>query len=114
MTAGLNNKPLKQSAEKIRQWVIGKALPLWAERAQHESGRWVEHLHLDGTPDLSADLRWRVLARQIYVYAEATRWNWYEGTEIARQTYEHMRQTGYVQRVKADGTVTERRPARSL
>ena len=100
---------LKHSAERIRRWVIDHALPLWAERAQHSSGRWVEHLHLDGTPDLSADLRWRVLARQIYVYAEATRWNWFEGEDVARQTYEHMRKTGYVQRVKADGTVSERR-----
>ena len=109
MTAYLNNMPLKESAERIRRWVIDKALPFWAERAQHQSGRWVEHLHLDGRPDLTAELRWRVLARQIYVYAEATRWNWYDGIEIARQTYEHMRATGYVQRVKADGTVTERR-----
>lgn len=100
---------LKHSANRIRRWVIDQALPLWAERAQHESGRWVEHLHLDGTADLSAELRWRVLARQIYVYAEATRWNWYEGTKIARQTYEHMRKTGYVQRVDASGKPTERR-----
>ncbi|WP_051279891.1 AGE family epimerase/isomerase [Hellea balneolensis] len=109
MSTALENLALKQSAEKIRNWVIGKALPLWADRAQHKSGRWVEHLNLDGTPDLSADLRWRVLARQIYVYAEATRWNWFDGKEIARQTYEHMRERGYVQRVRADGTVTERR-----
>lgn len=109
MSSAQENINLKQSAEKIRNWVIYKALPLWADRAQHKSGRWVEHLNLDGTPDLSADLRWRVLARQIYVYAEATRWNWFKGEEIARQTYEHMRERGYVQRVRADGTVTERR-----
>jgi mannose-6-phosphate isomerase len=109
MTIAVNNKPLKKSAERIRNWVIKKALPLWAERAQHQSGRWVEHLNLNGTPDLSAELRWRVLARQIYVYAEATRWNWYEGIEIAKQTYEHMRKTGYVQRVDANGKPTERR-----
>ena len=109
MTPALKRTALENSAKRMRNWVIDKALPLWAERAQHKSGRWVEHLHLDGTPDLSAELRWRVLARQIYVYAEATRWNWYDGTQIARQTYDHMRKTGYVQRVKADGTVTERR-----
>lgn len=109
MSSALENTNLKQSAEKIRNWVIYKALPLWADRAQHKSGRWVEHLNLDGTPDLSAALRWRVLARQIYVYAEATRWNWFKGEEIARQTYVHMCERGYVQRVRADGTVTERR-----
>ena len=103
------NEALQNSAQRMRSWVIDRALPLWADRAQHESGRWVEHLHLDGTPDLTADLRWRVLARQIYVYAEATRWNWFKGEDIARQTYEHMRETGYVQRVDADGKVTERR-----
>lgn len=100
---------LKDSALRMRDWVIDKALPLWAIRAQHESGRWVEHLNLDGTPDLTADLRWRVLARQIYVYAEATRWNWFDGTDVARQTYKHMRERGYVARVKADGTVTDSR-----
>ena len=109
MSTALNNSALTRSAERIRNWVIDQALPLWAEQAQHESGRWVEHLNLDGSPDLSADLRWRVLARQIYVYAEATRWNWFKGEEIARQTYAHMRERGYVQRVRADGTVTERR-----
>jgi len=100
---------LKNSALRMRDWVIHRALPLWALRAQQASGRWVEHLNLDGTPDLTADLRWRVLARQIYVYAEATRWNWFDGTDIARQTYEHMRERGYVARVKSDGTVTDSR-----
>jgi len=109
MTSDFNNDALKQSAKRIRGWVIERALPLWVERGQHANGRWVEHLHLDGTPDLSADLRWRVLARQIYVYAEATRWNWFEGEDVARRTYDHMRERGYVQRVSADGTVTENR-----
>lgn len=104
MTTALNN-----SARRIRRWVIDKALPLWAARAQMSNGRWVEHLHLNGKPDLTAELRWRVLARQIYVYAEATRWNWYDGTDVARHTYAHMRKTGYVQRVNAEGKPTERR-----
>ena len=109
MMTALNSEPLKQSAEKIRSWVIHKALPLWAERAQYESGRWVEHLHLDGRPDLLAEVRWRVLARQIYVYAEATRLGWYDGTEIARQTYTQMRKIGYVHRVNANGEPADSR-----
>jgi len=109
MMTALNSEPLKQSAEKIRNWVIHKALPLWAERAQYESGRWVEHLHLDGRPDLLAEVRLRVLARQIYVYAEATRLGWYDGTEIARQTYTQMRKIGYVHRVNASGEPADSR-----
>ncbi len=100
---------LEQSSARLKAWVIDRALPLWAERGQRGDGSWVEHLHLDGTPDLSAERRWRVLARQIYVYAEATRLGWYGGEDIARRTYEHMRKTGYVQRVTSKGQVTERR-----
>ncbi len=100
---------LEQSSARLKAWVIDRALPLWAVRGQRGDGSWVEHLHLDGTPDLAAERRWRVLARQIYVYAEAARLGWYDGEDIARRTYEHMRKAGYVQRVTSAGQVTERR-----
>jgi len=101
--------PLEQSSARLTAWVIDCALPLWAQRGQRDDGSWVEHLYLDGTPDLSAERRWRVLARQIYVYAEASRLGWYDGEKIARRTYEQMRETGYVQRVTPSGQPTERR-----
>ncbi len=100
---------LKNSAARLKQWCIQKALPLWEERAHLPDGSWVEHLTLDGTADIAAERRWRVLARQVYVYAETTRSGWYEGEVTARATYDKMQQTGYVQRVTSEGKPTERR-----
>jgi len=94
---------LKQSSDRLTKWVSEKALPLWAERAQLPTGCWVEHLKLDGTPDLSAERRWRVLARQVYVYAKATQLGWYDGRAVAERTHAKMRETGYVHRVGMDG-----------
>lgn len=96
---------LSQSALRLRQWCIEKALPLWAERAQRVDGSWVEHLHLDGTADELAERRWRVLARQVYVYAKASSLGWFDGQDIAVNTYETMKAAGYVHRVSADGIV---------
>ncbi len=97
---------LAHSAARLRQWCIEKALPIWAERAQRPDGSWVEHLNLDGTADIAAERRWRVLARQVYVYAKATSLGWFDGEDIAVRTYKAMTATGYVHRVGADGTIT--------
>jgi len=99
---------LHRSAEDLKHWAINAALPFWL-RAQRKDGSWVEHLNLDKTPDRAAERRWRVLARQIYVYAEAARLGWYKGEDIARLTYVQMREIGYVQRVTSDGQPAERR-----
>lgn len=67
---------------------------------------------LDGFPDLTAERRWRVLARQVYVYAKAASLGWYDGRDIAIKTYEKMKETGYVHRVSPDRDVTN--PMRDL
>ena len=69
---------LQLSAARLKKWCSEHALPLWAERAHLEDGSWVEHLHLNGQPDLAAERRWRVLARQVYVYAKATSLGWFD------------------------------------
>lgn len=97
---------LHHSAARLRHWCIEKALPLWAERAQKPDGSWVEHLHLDGTADIEAERRWRVLARQIYVYAKAGSLRWFDGQNIAVKTYKRFKATGYVHRVSANGTIS--------
>lgn len=106
---------LDKSAERLKQWCIEKALPFWAETARFPDGSWVEHLHLDRTPDRLAERRWRVLARQVYVYAKATKLGWYDGEEIARSTYQVMQDKGlnlliegaYVHRILPDSTITD-------
>jgi len=97
---------LQVSAAKLKTWCVEHALPVWANRAQLPDGSWVEHLKLDGQPDLQAERRWRVLARQVYVYAKATSLGWYDGLEIAETTYRKMQEIGPVHRVDMDGTVT--------
>jgi len=74
---------LQNSAEHLKQWCVEKALPYWADHAQRDDKSWVEHLKLDGTPDLKAERRWRVLARQVYVYAKSSSLEWYDGAEVA-------------------------------
>lgn len=104
----MTQKPddLTRSAARLVDWICQKALPLWAERAQLSDGSWVEHLHLDGSPDLSAERRWRVLARQVYVYAKASQLGWYDGQSVAERTFSKMKEVGYVHRVDMDGAVT--------
>lgn len=103
---------LQQSASRLRQWCVERALPLWAARAQNPDGSWVEHLHLDGTADHAAERRWRVLARQVYVYAKADAMGWFDGRDIAVSTYEKMTDVGFVHRVSSDGEITN--PMRDL
>lgn len=101
-----SNDALMQSAARLRTWCSERALPIWAERAQLPTGGWVEHLDLNGQPDLHAERRWRVLARQVYVYAKATSLGWYDGLEIAENTYKRLQVIGHVHRVGIDGNVT--------
>lgn len=98
---------LTQSAARIKTWTVESALPLWADRARLPDGSWVEHLALSGAPDVAAERRWRVLARQVYVYAQASRYEWYDGAAIAEQTYSRMQATGYVHRVDMGGYITD-------
>jgi len=97
---------LQKSAENLRQWVTEQALPIWSERAHRPDGSWVEHLHLDGTADMASERRWRVMARQVYVYAQATKLGWHDGLAVAEMTHAEMCGTGYVHRVDADGEIT--------
>lgn len=97
---------LQKSSVALREWCVEQALPIWAARAQRPDKSWVEHLHLDGTADLAAERRWRVLARQVYVYAKASALDWFDGRDIAVSTYEKMKSVGYVHRVSPEGQIT--------
>jgi len=97
---------LTQSAARLKDWCALRALPYWAEHAQLDDKSWVEHLHFDGSPDLLAERRWRVLARQVYVYAKAAKLGWYDGRDIAVSTYEKMKSVGFVHRVDHMGLIT--------
>ena len=103
---------LSKSSARLKGWCAQRALPYWAEHGQRPDKSWVEHLHLDGTADLAAERRWRVLARQVYVYAKATSLGWYDGRSVAVSTYKKMKSTGYVHRVSPTGMIIN--PVRDL
>ena len=103
---------LQTSSVRLRHWCATKALPIWAARAQKNDKSWVEHLNIDGSPDQKAERRWRVLARQVYVYAKASSLGWFDGQAIAVSTYEKMKDVGFVHRVSSNGEIIN--PMRDL
>lgn len=59
--------------------MIGESLPLWSRTGFNASvGASYERLLADGTPDTGADIRVRVQARQMFVYAMASYLGWSE------------------------------------
>jgi len=106
---------LFRSTMNLRAWLVEQSLPQWAATAQLDDGSWVEHLRLNGTPDLSAERRWRVIARQAVTYAQATLAGWYDGTDVAIRSFDAYWSQGWtgthvVHRIAADGAVTDARP----
>jgi mannose-6-phosphate isomerase len=67
-----------------RDWIVGTALPAWAERGFDAStGRFRERLDVAGAP-LDVPHRAMVQARQIYVYSHAHHLGWYaDGARLA-------------------------------
>lgn len=102
----LTQDSLCKSAATLKDWCVSQALPLWEKQAKRKDDSWVEHLHLGGSPDVEAERRWRVLARQVYVYAKSTSLGWYDGLETAEDTYRKMKSVGWVHRVNAGGDIT--------
>ena len=107
---------LAANTQRLREWAIGQALPLWAgagfNRAQ---GRFEERLSLAGVPIVDAPQRLIVQARQIYSYGLATRRGWHRGRDLVEEAYASMirdfhrpdGRDGWVFSVARDGTVTD-------
>ena len=104
---------LPQAAMRLREWTVD-SLRLWAERARLPDGSWVEHLHPDGTPDLRAERRWRVMARQAVAYAQATQAGWLDGHDVAESSFAVFWDQGFtgthvVHRILPNGVVSDDR-----
>lgn len=72
------------AANRVRNWLFGQALPLWAKAGIDAGGRFYERLDFDGRPVTNVPRRTRVQARQVYVFAEAAALGWTEGEHVAR------------------------------
>lgn len=86
---------LQTQARALKDWTIDAALPFWAHNGRDGQGGFYEDLHLGGSANVEAVRRVRVQSRQIFVYAQAARLEWYDGTAIANQTYSFLEQYGY-------------------
>ena len=110
------------STAKRAKSYLWSAFDTWATKAWDEDrGGFVEQLSLDGVPDIDADRRVCVQARQIYSFARAVELDW-PGAKRAKQLVEqgilHLNahakhpEGGWVHVLKADGTVQD--PTRDL
>lgn len=88
---------LKAQAKALQNWLIDASLPFWAEHGVDAQGGFYEDLHLDGTANVQAVRRVRVQSRQIFVYAQAQRLGWYDGTDVADKSYAFLETYGYRQ-----------------
>ena len=66
---------LANGAQRLRDWLRTKALPLWSTLGQCEDGVFAETLALDGRW-VQAPRRARVQARQVHVFAQAGLMGW--------------------------------------
>jgi mannose/cellobiose epimerase-like protein (N-acyl-D-glucosamine 2-epimerase family) len=73
------------SVERFRQWMVGQALPYWAERGFDEAeNSFIERVDFSGSALASVPRRTMVQARQIYVFSHAALLDWWpEGSRIA-------------------------------
>ncbi len=79
---------LSTTQNRIRDWLFGQALPLWAQAGIDADGRFFEKLDFDGRPITGRPRRTRVQARQVYVFCEAAALGWAEGGAVARRALE--------------------------
>src|SRR5690625_6604298 len=64
--------PLVRASERLNHWLCEQALPYWLHHGiDSASGAHHEQLLADGRPDLQANIRVRVQARQIFPYSFA-------------------------------------------
>jgi mannose-6-phosphate isomerase len=117
LTASSDSLAPAQIADELRRWAIEKALPLWSSQG-FDAGRggFQERLNPDGSPDIAAQRRLLVQARQTYVYAHAAALGWFpDGKRFALDgaafILEQYRSTdgGYVFSLAPDNSVADPR-----
>ena len=113
---------LESAAEELRQWLVLRALPLWAGPGfDTDNARFEERLSLRGERMPGAPIRLLTQARQIYVYSLATRRRWHDGAlelveeahaSMLRDFYRRDGGDGWIYSVSRDGAIAD--PQRDL
>lgn len=107
--------------DRLCDWYIERALPLWARVAVDPSGAFYETLDFSGRPIAGQPRRTRVQARQIHVFTEAALRGWLPaGEAIAAKGFTRFLETarpdggarGCVHAIDDDGAVLD--PTRDL
>jgi mannose/cellobiose epimerase-like protein (N-acyl-D-glucosamine 2-epimerase family) len=96
-----NSVPNRSSVKKFREWMVGQALPYWAQEGFEETQEsFVERMDFSGLALRRVPRRAMVQARQIYVYSHAALLNWWPlGGKIALMAAHNLIDTYF----EADG-----------
>jgi mannose/cellobiose epimerase-like protein (N-acyl-D-glucosamine 2-epimerase family) len=112
-----NIERLVAPADRLREWAIEKALPLWGRQGfDDKHGRFEERLSLRGNRLPGVPQRLMVQARQIYCFSLASQRGWHEGsrelverayTSMVRDFYRRDGRDGWVFSINHDGEVLD-------
>lgn len=83
---------MAQASTTLKSWIRERALPFWsAEGVDADNKRFEERLTLEGSPILDVPIRLMSQARQIYVFALASRRGWFApGRSLVNDAYAAM------------------------
>lgn len=80
-----------RSVDRLRNWLVGTALPLWIDRGfDAKASGFHERLDFDAQPITHVPRRVTVQARQIFVYARAIMRGWSNDTEKVGAAFDAM------------------------
>ena len=81
-------------AVTLHRWAVHKALPFWAFRGQDKNGGFYEDLFPDRRANTEAIRRFRVQARQLYVYSFAHIKGWHDSAKLIPKSFDFMLEKG--------------------
>lgn len=85
---------LNAQIDRLEDWYVTKALPLWARAGVDPSGGFYESLDFGGRPIAGQKRRVRVQSRQVHTFTDAARRGWLAGGEaIAARGFQRLVET---------------------
>ncbi len=85
---------LQAAIDRLTDWYVERALPLWARAAADASGSFYESLDFSGEPLTGQNRRVRVQSRQIHTFTHAALRGWLpEGERVAARGFQRLIET---------------------